>query len=383
MAVGHDIERRLRALGAASQVDGQPVAFASHGSGHINDTYLSTYRQGSASVRYIHQRINRLVFRDPIGLMGNVARVTRHLRDRLLGAGEPDLLRRCLTLVPTLDGTPWFEDEDGEIWRTYLFIEAARTYDVIESNRHAHEGGRAFGEFQRLLADLPGPRLVETIPAFHDTPARLAQLHDAVERDVVGRVRQARPEIDAIAARAGSLGWLEAAKDGGSVPERVTHNDTKLNNVMIDDESGLGLCVIDLDTTMPGAVAYDFGDLVRTGVSPTAEDERRLDRVRVRLDVFEALCRGYAAGVGPLLTAAEIDGLAPAARLITLETGMRFLTDHLSGDTYFKVHRPDHNLERCRAQLALVRQLERHEDELRRIVSAAFSSNEQEPRRLS
>lgn len=374
MAVGRDIERRLRALGAASQIDGEPLAFASHGSGHINDTYLSIYRHRGAAVRYVHQRVNRRVFRDPVGLMDNVARVTRHLRDRLLRAGEPDLLRRCLTLVPTVDGTPWFEDEDGEVWRTYLFIEGARTYDVIESERHAYQGGRAFGEFQRLLADLPGPRLVETIPAFHDTPARLAQLQEAVERDVVGRARAAQPEIDAAMARAGSLGWLEAAKRDGRIPERVTHNDTKLNNVMIDDDTGAGLCVIDLDTTMPGAVAYDFGDLVRTGVSPAAEDERRLDRARVRLEVFEALCRGYAAGAGSLLTGAEVDSLAPAARLITLETAMRFLADHLVGDIYFKVHRPDHNLDRCRAQLALVRRLERHEDELRRIVSAAFSS---------
>lgn len=356
----------LRAVGAHFRIYGTLVDGQPYGTGHINDTFAVTYDQAGTRVRYIHQRINTSVFRQPDALMDNIARVLAHAGARVGGADHA--ARRALTLVPALDGGPCARDDEGGVWRTYLFIEGARTYDVIESPAQAEAAARAFGAFQLLLADLPGARLHETIPRFHHTPSRFAACVAAIEADPLNRAAEARAEIDAVLARADQVTRLLDLHASGAIPERVTHNDTKLNNVMLDLATGEGLCVIDLDTTMPGLAPYDFGDMVRTATNAAAEDERDLSRVVSRPEMFEALARGYLSTAGGFLTAAEVASLTLAGLLMTLECGMRFLADHLEGDIYFRTHRPGQNLDRARVQLALVASIEQQFDAYDRTV---------------
>jgi hypothetical protein len=346
----------LRAIGARFQILGAFVHAQPYGTGHINDTFAATYDQAGTVVRYIHQRLNAHVFREPDALMENVARVLSHAATRV--GTDRQSSRRALTLVPTREGAAWLHDDDGRVWRTYLFIEGARTYDVIESTAQAEAGARAFGAFQQLLADLPGARLHETIPRFHHTRSRFDACMAAVQADVRNRAAGASDAIAFVQAREAHVDRLLAAHASGAIPERVTHNDTKLNNVMLDEASGEGLCVIDLDTTMPGLAPYDFGDMVRTATNAAAEDERDLSRVRSRPEMFEALARGYLGAAGAFLTPAETGWLTFAGMLMTLECGIRFLADHLDGDTYFRTKREGHNLDRARVQFALVESLE-------------------------
>jgi Ser/Thr protein kinase RdoA (MazF antagonist) len=334
-----------------------------HGSGHINDTFKSTWRANGATHAYVHQRINAAVFVDPPGVMANVSAVLAHLRRRLEAAGAPDLERRVLTLVPARDGASFVRDAGGGCWRTYRFVERSRSVDVVENEAQAEAAARAFGEFQRLLADYDGPRLVETIAGFHDTPRRFAALARAAREDRHGRAASARAEIAFALDQEATAGSLHARWRDGSLPERVVHNDTKLNNLLLDARTGEPLCVIDLDTVMPGLTAHDYGDLVRTGASRAAEDERDLDQVRLDLGLFEAITRGYLATARAFLTEAERDALVTGAEVIVLEIGLRFLADHLDGDAYFRVHRENQNLDRARVQLRLLRDLqERRED---------------------
>lgn len=350
----------LRALGDRFQLHGTYLGAVPWGSGHINETYAATYNQAGTHVRYIHQRINHHVFRQPEALMHNVARVLAHAGASL--AHVADAGRRALTLVPARDGRAYVLDADGYVWRTYLFIEQARTYDIVETPAQAEAAAGAFGEFQRLVADLPGERLHETIPAFHHTRGRFDALVRAVDADAHNRAVGARDAIAFALQREPETDRLLNAAAAGDLPERVTHNDTKLNNVMIDLHTGEALCVIDLDTTMPGLAAYDFGDMVRTATSSAAEDERDLTRVQSRPEMFDALARGYLGTAGAFLRPAEIESLAFAGSLITLECGMRFLTDHLQGDTYFRVKRDGHNLDRARVQFTLVASIEAQMD---------------------
>jgi hypothetical protein len=354
-------------------IDGDLVNAVPYGTGHINDTFAATYEHGARSGRrrYIHQRINRQVFRDPDALMENIGRVTRHVRRKLAAAGADDLDRRALTLVPTRDGADWLVDADGEYWRTYLFIEKATTYDVVETVAQAREVARAFGRFQRQLSDLGPPSLAATIPGFHDTPARLEAFRDAVASDAFGRVARAADEIGRLEQRASLADALQALARDGRIPVRIAHNDTKINNVLIDHASGEGVCVIDLDTVMPGLALDDFGDLVRTSVCFAKEDDRDLSKVRVELPLFEALARGYLETAGSFLEQVEIDNLVLAGKLMTYECALRFLTDHLRGDTYFRVHHEGHNLDRARVQIALLDGLEAHEERMREIVARA------------
>ena len=345
------------------EIPGELAAIAPYGSGHINDTFCAVFHEGGAPVRYILQRINTGIFKNPSALMENIERVTAHLAARL--AGEPDLARRVLRLIPARDGRRWTIDAEGGCWRTYRFIEGARTYDAVESTEQAFQAGQAFGRFQQLLADLPAPRLHDTIPDFHHTPKRFAAFERAVAADTVGRAKDARAEIDFAFAHQSMAGVL---LDAG-LPERVTHNDTKFNNVMLDDASGEGICVIDLDTVMPGLALYDFGDMVRTTTSPAMEDERDLNKVTMQFPMFEALTRGYLSAAGSFLTKEEKELLVFSGKLITFEIGIRFLTDFLAGDTYFKVHREGHNLDRCRTQFKLVESIEQQEDRMSRLVS--------------
>jgi Phosphotransferase enzyme family len=335
-----------------------------YGSGHINDTYCVEFDQAGTTTRYILQRINHHIFKRPIELMENIQRVTAHLAAKM--EGEPDFSRRVLTLIPARSGPGYLQDAEGNYWRAYLFIEKARTFDAVESPRQAYEAAKAYGRFQKLLADLPAPRLHETIPGFHHTPSRLAALVKAIETDASNRAAGARKEIDFAIQRSGIAGTLLNA----NLPERVTHNDTKFNNVMLDDETGEGICVVDLDTLMPGLALYDFGDMVRTTTSPSREDETDLAKVSLHLPMFEALVRGYLESANGFLTPAEKKLLGFSGKLITFEIGIRFLTDFLGGDTYFKVHRNGHNLDRCRTQFKLVESIEQQEEQVNKLVEA-------------
>lgn len=361
-AIPHD----LRAVCAQFSLIGDFQHAEPYGSGHINDTYQVTYNQAGTEVPYLAQRVNHLVFKQPATLMDNVFRVTSHLQRRL--AQHPDASRRSLSLVPTRDGQPYCRDADGNWWRLYLFICKARTHDVIRSPAQAFQAARAFGEFQRQLVDLPGPRLHETIPNFHHTPTRFADFASALAKDERNRAREAKAEIEFVLARTTIAGALLELHARGLIPERITHNDTKLNNVMLDDATGEGICVIDLDTVMPGLAMYDFGDLVRTSTSPAPEDEPDLAKVKFQMPMYQALVSGYLASAGGFLTPTEKASLALGGKLITLEIGVRFLADFLQGDIYFKTKRPEHNLDRCRTQFALVADIERQEEAMNAVA---------------
>lgn len=373
MKIQHPVESHShphpRSISEQFQIFGEFVHAEPFGDGHINDSYVATYKQGGASIRYLHQRINHHVFRNPPALMENFQRVTNHISRLLHESDVPDRSRKGLTLVPTKEGMSYLQDVHGNFWRTCVFIEGTATYDVIETTRHAFEAARAFGEFQKQVSGLGGPRLHETIPDFHHTPKRFAALERAVEADPLNRAVGAKREIDFVLRRRELCDVLLKLQESGEIPERIAHNDTKLNNVLLDIETGEGMCVIDLDTVMPGLALYDFGDLVRSATSSAAEDERDLSKTYMRMEMFEALVRGYLSSAGEFLTEAEITCLPFSGKLITFEIGLRFLTDYLLGDTYFKVRREGHNLDRCRTQFKLVESIAAQEEAAMALVS--------------
>jgi hypothetical protein len=359
-AAARDAESAARAFA----IDGNLVAVAPYGSGHINDSYRVLFDCRGQATPLLLQRINHRIFKDPVSLMGNIERVTTHVRAKL--SGHPDAARRVLTLIPTRSGVCLHVDEQGNYWRAYLFVERTATFDSVQSPQQAFQAGKAFGEFQHLLADLPAPRLHDTIPNFHHTPSRFAALEQAIAADPANRASSCRKEIEfALARRPLTTVLLDA-----NLPERVTHNDTKINNLLFDDTTGESICVIDLDTVMPGLSAYDFGDLVRTATCPVGEDERDLALVKMQFPLFEALARGYLTTAGRFLTAGEKRCLPIAGNLITFEIAIRFLTDHLNGDVYFKVHRQGHNLDRARTQFKLLESLEQHQPRMERLVQS-------------
>lgn len=349
------------------QIEGRFLDAARYGTGHINDTYASRFDVGGKIVRYIHQRINQNVFKKPVEVMENIQRVTSYARERCIEAGG-DPMRETLNVIPAIDGKSYYQASETDCWRTYVFIEGARTYDQVEDLNHVYSASKAFGNFQRLLSTLPGERLHETIANFHHTRKRFEQFTEALSNDVKNRAQSVKPEIDFVLAREADTSVIVDMLANGQIPERVTHNDTKLNNVMIDDATGEGICVIDLDTVMPGSALYDFGDSVRIGASTSAEDERDLSKAGVSLDMFDRLARGYLDAARDFLTPIEIDYLPFSCKLLTFECGMRFLADHLSGDTYFRIHRENHNLDRCRTQFKMVAEMEARMGEMAEIV---------------
>jgi hypothetical protein len=365
---GPKIEYDLDGIVKHFEVAGRFIKAYPYGSGHINDTYLGRFELPRGERKYIHQRINHKIFRQPESLMRNIQRVTNHLRQKIAQAGG-DADRQALTLVPARDGQCFYRSPAGDYWRTYLFIDGARTYDLVETPKHLRGAGLAFGRFQRMLADLPGGPLHETIPLFHHTPNRVRLLEEAVIADPAGRAGDVHAQIDFALSRKNEMGVVARMLEEGQLPSRVTHNDTKFNNVMIDDATGEAICVIDLDTVMPGSSLYDFGDMVRTGATTVAEDATDLANATVSLEMFEALVSGYFEGAGDFLSRREREFLALSGKLITYTIGVRFLTDYLSGDVYFKVHRPGHNLDRCRNQFNLVSEIERNYDQMRMIVA--------------
>lgn len=351
------------------QLKGNCTDILPYGEGHINLTYLLVYQEPEGSERrYILQRINHAVFKTPEHVMQNMAQVTGHIRQVLIAAGE-DPTRKTISLVPTLGGKSYYISPAGEYWRVSHFIEGARTYQRALNHQHYYSAGKTFGEFISLLRDFPASQLHETIPDFHNTPMRFRDFLAAVRLDPVNRANDLKPEIDFLLSRETETGVLVGMWGRGEIPERVTHNDTKIDNVMIDDVNGEGVCVIDLDTVMPGLVPFDFGDMVRSGANTAAEDELDLARVGFDLDVFEWLAHGFMDATRDMLTAAEMEHLAFGAKLITYEQALRFLTDYLNGDVYYRTSRPGQNLDRARTQIKMVRQMEEKYGQMQAAIS--------------
>ena len=340
-------------------LEGRPVRCIPYGSGHINETWLV---ETDRPHRYILQKVNTGVFPNGAGLMNNIILVTEHLRKK-----DPDS-RHVLTLVPTKEGNKYISKGENELWRVYEYVEGGICLDLAETTDDFRLSGKAFGTFQMQMADFPAGKLVEVIPGFHDTPGRFRALNRAVREDRMNRAASARREIDLYLEREESAGLLTDLQRKGDLPLRVTHNDTKLNNVMLDEKTREPLCILDLDTVMPGIVASDFGDSIRFGASTALEDEPDLEKVHLDLKLFEAYTRGFLEACGSALTRTELDTLADGARLITLEIGARFLTDYLEGDTYFHTSRPAHNLDRARTQMALVIENENNESRIRQMI---------------
>jgi hypothetical protein len=363
-------QKHLQEISKKFQIYGQILHAETCKIGHINETYTATYDQGGILVRYIHQKINQTVFRKPAAVMENLMRVTSHIAAKLSAQGAREITRRALTVVPTRDGKAYYQDNDDEYWRTFVFVEKVQSFESVQTPAQAYEAGKAFGTFQNLLSDLGGERLHETIPDFHNSRKRFIALQQAIDSDPCGRARFARKEIEFALKQEAWVGTLLDAHARGDIPERVTHNDTKFNNVMLDWETGQAMCVVDLDTVMPGLVLYDFGDMVRTTTSPTLEDEKDLSKVRAQMPMFQALARGYVDAAGEFLTPAERAYLAFSGKLISFTIGIRFLTDYLLGDTYFRVHRSDHNLDRGRTQFKLVESIAEQEEAMQKFVES-------------
>lgn len=343
----------------AFALEGNPVYCEKYGHGHINVTYLVQTDAGHA---YILQRINHHVFKDVPALMHNIASVTRHL---VQADPRP---RRVLRLIPTTSGGDFHLDENGEYWRMYDFVTDSLCLQKAETPADFYESAVAFGTFQNLLADFPAETLNETIPHFHDTPARYRQLHAAIAQDALGRADGCQAEIAFALAQEKEGGVMVDMLRQGELPLRVTHNDTKLNNVMLDAQTRKALCVIDLDTVMPGLAGNDFGDSIRFGASTASEDEQDLGKVNLSLSLYRAYVEGFLGACGARLTDKEVETLPMGAKLMTMECGIRFLADHLAGDTYFRIARPGHNLDRARTQFKLVKDMEDHWQEMAQIV---------------
>lgn len=368
-AVRETLSERLQAIFNQFSVEGEFIQASPYGTGHINDTYVGQFRLGVGTKRYVLQSINHNVFKEPVKVMENIERVTRYARQQIIArGGDPE--RETLNLIPTRRGAWYFCAPDGVYWRMYQFIQGASTYEVAENLGQVYHTARAFGSFQKLLDSLPGPRLHETIPNFHHTGLRFAAFLDTLKRDPVNRAAAVKAEIDMILARGEDATRVVNLLAQGELPERVTHNDTKLNNVMLDDQTGEGICVIDLDTMMPGSSLYDFGDLIRMGTATAAEDEPDLDKVGVDLRLFEQLTKGYLDATRDFLTPQELGLLVFSGRLITYEQAIRFLGDYLNGDTYYKIHREGHNLDRARTQLKMLTEMERQQEAMETIVQA-------------
>lgn len=339
--------------------------------GHINRTYIIEFTDNGETVKWILQMINTDVFRMPVELMENVMRVTSFLRNKIaLEGGDPT--RETLTVFPTKDGENCYFDSDNKCWRMYNFVDNAFSYNSIENEEFFVTAGAAFGKFQSQLADFPIETLHETIPNFHHTYKRLLYLLSAEKRNASGRACNVKAELDFAKAREADTKVIVDLLENGELPLRVTHNDTKLNNIMFDKDTKEAVCIVDLDTVMPGSALYDFGDAIRFGASTAAEDEKDLSKVSMDINLYEKYVRGYLSTAGSSLTDKEIEYLPFSAKLLTLECGIRFLSDYIDGDIYFGTSYPEHNLDRCRTQFKLVADMEDKMDEMIRITKQVF-----------
>jgi hypothetical protein len=347
---------------------------APFGGGHINETFVSCWNQAGTRLRYIHQRINSSIFIRPDEIMENICRVTDHIAQKLITDGEPDWSRKTLRVIPAWDGKPFARDADGNWWRTYLFIEGTKTLEVTASPKEARFLGASIGNFQKQLASLPPPRLHDAIPGFHDMEKRYVRFYAALEKDSCGRAKEVEPEIDFMRENEERGSILVRSLRDSRIPERICHNDTKMNNILIDDKDGRALCVADLDTVMPGTSLFDVGDLIRTVTTRAEEDERDLAKVAFDLAYFQALLDGYLSQALEFLIGEETALIAESGRNITQIMALRFLTDYLEGDHYYHIKRPQHNLDRCRNQIALIRSMDSQWDAALQIVERLCSS---------
>lgn len=338
-----------------------------YGCGHINSTYCFVVENDGVTTRYIIQKINNAIFKDVYGLMNNVLLVTDHIRKK--NEGKIDYNRCTLTVIPTADGKLCYDDGEGNFYRTYLFVEGTVALQAVENPEQLYTLGAAFGEFQNQLADFDASKLIETIPNFHNTEDRYRLFEEAVANNIAGRADEVKAEIEFVRERKADASKLLNLLKEGKLPLRVTHNDTKLNNILFDEGDLRAVCVIDLDTVMPGLVHYDFGDSIRFGASTGAEDEKDLSKIEMSLELFEMYTKGFLSTCKDKLNDEEVNNLPFSAKLLTFECGMRFLTDYLNGDTYFKIHRPEHNLDRCRTQFKLVYDMETKMDKMMEIVN--------------
>ena len=338
---------------SAFKIDGKFISCEQIGNGLINTTYRVVYDTGM----YTIQRINNSVFKNVDGLMNNICGVTAFMSNKISNSGG-NPLRETINVIQTTDGKPYYKCSNGYYWRCYIYIDNAYSRDEVKSPNDLYTCALAFSRFQNMLSDYPVSELVETIPNFHNTPDRCSHLMQAIRSDLCGRLSEVRSEISFVISRSNELSYFVDRLASGAIPSRITHNDTKLNNVLFDSETDKALCVIDLDTIMPGAVAYDFGDAIRSGAPTHSEDTLTPDEVKLDLERFEMFTKGFLAGAGDVLNDNEIDSLVWGAKLMTFECGIRFLTDYLNGDVYFKTSRSGHNLSRARSQFALVRDME-------------------------
>ncbi len=347
---------------------GTLIDFRPFGNGHINDTFLVRFRVNGIEKKYILQRLNGKVFKNPEQVMSNIVSVTSFLRNVILkNGGDPD--RETLNVVKTKDKKAYYKDGYGNYWRVFLFISDAVSLDLPEDENDFYQSAVAFGSFQKDLEDFPAKTLFETIPDFHNTPVRYENFLKSLEKNASGRADTALAEIEFVKSRKAFTNVLEDAFKKGELPKRVTHNDTKINNVMLDKDTREPVCVLDLDTVMAGYSVNDFGDSIRFGASTAAEDEKDLNKVHFDIGLFETYTRGFLKGCGGRLTESEIMLLPEGAKMMTLECGMRFLTDYIDGDIYFKTDYDDHNLVRCRTQFKLVEEMEQQWDEMKKIVA--------------
>ncbi|WP_028974476.1 phosphotransferase enzyme family protein [Spirochaeta cellobiosiphila] len=352
---------------------GDIISFAPYGSGHINDTYVVNTNQAGTDIRYIIQRINTKVFTDPEGLMSNIKRITETLQKGYQDNDVIDSSRRTLTVIPSREGKPYLVDQTGNYWRMYLFIEKALGYDFIENTTQAFEAAKSFGEYQKLLNDMKGERLVETIKDFHNTPKRFEYFKSVLAKASSLKKDQAKEEIDFYLSREEETSHLMNLYKSGKIPERITHNDCKLNNVLLDVHNYKAICVIDLDTTMPGLSLYDFGDLVRTSVVRAPEDEKDLTQIVIDMEMFRSLIDGYLISTLSFLNETERENLVFGGKIMTYEVGLRFLTDFLEGDKYFKTSYEEHNLVRTRTQMTLVKAIEKCQKEMEAYVEHRYN----------
>jgi Ser/Thr protein kinase RdoA (MazF antagonist) len=348
------------------KADGSYLSGEPYGSGHIHDTFrVETAEKDKDD--YILQKLNNKVFKNIPELQNNIERVTIHLKNKLSLIPGSDIKRECLSLIPSKEGKSWIVDKEGNFWRMYIFISRHRSYNIVDSPDKAFEGGKAIGRFQAMLSDMPGGPLFETIPWFHNIEKRLDTFNLKIKENPAGRVDSVREEIDHFLKRAEEMKIILSLGREGKIPIRITHNDTKFNNILLD-ENDKALCVIDLDTVMPGYVHYDFGDAIRTAANPASEDETDLSKVKVDIERFRAYSEGYLSETGNTLNDTEKEYLAFAPRLITYTIALRFLTDYIDGDNYFKIHYKGQNLQRARTQLKLVMSMEEQYEEMRRII---------------
>ncbi|HLT88128.1 MAG TPA: aminoglycoside phosphotransferase family protein [Sphingobacterium sp.] len=357
-------------LSSASHFDieGDIIHVERFGSGHINDTY----RVKTDSKNYLFQRINNQIFADVAGLMENTKVVLDHLKQKLAHLGKEKVEKSTLTLIPTQEGKLYYQDENDGFWRMFILLEGTKSYDIVETEAQAYAGGKAFGEFQKQLSDLDPGKLVEILPNFHNIDFRMANLRKAIKDNAAGRVNEVQDILDYILQREERMRTILLMGETGDLPLRITHNDTKFNNVLLDEHDRVQ-CVIDLDTVMPGYVAYDFGDAIRTIINSAAEDEPDTEKIRLNIPLFRAYSQGYMSEACDFLTEKETTSLLHGVFLLPFMQAVRFLTDYLNGDTYYKIHYPTHNLVRTKAQLKLVQEMELHQEELASILEESVN----------